>query len=96
MGTIDSQAAMKMRCELLSGENLHWASMPDPRVIFHSDDWAIVPFSLLWAGFSIFWQAGVLGYWGNGPRNGTISWFMVVWGIPLIVIGQYMVWGRFF
>jgi hypothetical protein len=96
MGTIDSRAAMKMHPEMLSGENLHWAGMPSPSVIFHLDDWAMVPFSLLWAGFAIFWEAGVLGYWGNGPQKGAVSWFMVMWGIPFIVIGQYMVWGRFF
>jgi hypothetical protein len=70
--------------------------MPDSTVIFHSDDWVMVPFSLPWAEFAIFWEAGVLGYWGNGPRNGHAPWFMVPWGIPFVVIGQYMVWGRFF
>jgi len=95
VSAIDPQATLKLQPEMLSGEYLHWAGMPNPSVIFHSDDWAMVPFSLLWAGFAIFWEAGVFGYWGNGPRNGAVSWFMVMWGIPFIVIGQYMVWGRF-
>jgi hypothetical protein len=95
MGTNDPQAAAKVQTELMSGESLYWAGMPNRSVVFHSDDWYVVPFSLLWGGFAIFWEAGVLGYWGKGPRNGGISWFMALWGIPFIVAGQYFIWGRF-
>jgi hypothetical protein len=96
MGAIDPLAAIKMQPEMLNGESLHWAGMPDSSVIFHSDDWLLVPFGLFWAAFSIFWEAGVLGYWGNNTRHGGPSLFMALWGIPFIVIGQYLVWGRFF
>lgn len=96
MTTIDSRAATKVQPELMSGESVFWAGMPNPKVIFHSDDWAAVPFSLLWTGFFVFWEGTVLGYWGNGARRGSPSWFMVAWGIPFLVIGQYIVWGRFF
>lgn len=95
MTTIDSRAAMKVQPEMISGESVYWAGMPNPKVIFHSDDWALVPFSLLWGGFAIFWESGALGYWGTTSRGGTPSWFMVLWGIPFIVVGQYMIWGRF-
>ena len=67
-----------------------------PRVLFHSDDLYMIPFGLLWGGFAIFWEMGVLGYWGNGPEGQTVSTFMELWGIPFIVVGQYMIWGRFF
>ncbi len=96
MGTINSRAAMKMQPEMLSGENLHWAGMPNPGVIFHSDDWATIPFTLLWTGFFVFWEANALGYWGSSARHAGPSWFMVLWGVPFLVIGQYIVWGRFF
>ncbi len=95
MPTIDPRAAMKLQREMMSGESVYWAGMPNPKVIFHSDDWMMVPFSLAWGGFAIFWEAGALGYWGNGHRSGSPSWFMAIWGIPFIVIGQYMIWGRF-
>ena len=95
MGTSDPQAAAKVQPELMSGESLYWAGMPNRGVIFHSDDWTMVPFSLLWGGFAIFWETGALGYWGKGPRGGVPSLFMAIWGIPFIVIGQYMIWGRF-
>lgn len=96
MGTIDSRAAMKMQPEMLSGENLHWAGMPDPNVIFHSDDWATVPFTLVWTGFFVFWEGNALGYLGNSARHEGPSWFMVLWGVPFLLMGQYIVWGRFF
>jgi len=95
MTTIDPEAAMKVQAEMTSGERVYWAGRPNPKVIFHSDDWAMVPFSLLWGGFAIFWEAGVLGYWGKGARSGSPSLFMAIWGIPFIIIGQYMIWGRF-
>jgi hypothetical protein len=95
MGTIDPEAAAKVQVELMSGESVYWAGMPNRGVIFHSDDWYVVPFSLLWGGFAIFWEAGVTGYWGNSPRGGGAPLFMQLWGIPFVVVGQYMIWGRF-
>jgi len=95
MGIADPEVSLKIQSELTSGESLLWTGKPNVDVIFHSDDWYIIPFSLLWGGFAIFWEAGVLGYWGNGAESGTPSLFMALWGIPFIVIGQYMIWGRF-
>jgi len=83
---------MKIQPELSSGELIHWAGVPNPKVIFHSDDRQAIPFSVLWTGFFVFWEAGAFGYWGKNGR----SEFMVFWGIPFLVLGQYFVWGRFF
>jgi hypothetical protein len=95
VGIIDPEASSRLQPELLAGETFLWTGKPNPRVVFHSDDWYLIPFSLLWGGFAIFWEAGVLGYWGSGAKNGTPSSFMALWGIPFIVIGQYVIWGRF-
>lgn len=88
---IDPLAAKMVQPFLDSNENLHWAGMPNPGVIFHSDDWQAIPFSLFWGGFSIFWEGGALGYWGLNFR----STFDVIWGVPFVLIGQYLIWGRF-
>jgi hypothetical protein len=48
----------------------------------------------LWGGFFIFWEAEVAGYWGS-PKHGPNSTFMVLWGIPFLLVGQYLIWGRF-
>jgi hypothetical protein len=95
MPNIDPRAAMKIQPKILSGESVYWAGVPDPRVIFHSDDWTSIPFSLVWTGFIVFWEAGALGYWGGASRNGGIDMFMALWGIPFLLVGNYMLWGRF-
>src|SRR4029077_16156818 len=96
MGIIDPEVSSKVQPELMAGESILWTGRPNPRVLFSSECLYLIPFSLLWGGFAIFWEMGALGYWGNGPKGGTPSIFMSLWGIPFIVIGQYMIWGRFF
>jgi len=97
MATIYPLAAERVRLELLSGETVYWAGMPNPSKILHSDDWTVIPFSLLWGGFWIFWESGALGLWGGNskPAAHPIDNFMVLWGIPFVAFGQYMIWGRF-
>ncbi|MGA7064191.1 MAG: hypothetical protein WBY69_23510 [Candidatus Acidiferrales bacterium] len=82
--------------ELLSGETIVWAGQPNTRVIFHKQDLYMVPFSLLWGGFAVFWEASVAGLWGSNGKPGTPWSFGMVWGIPFVVAGQYFIWGRFF
>jgi hypothetical protein len=86
---INPQAAAKIQPELMSGESIHWADVPNPRIIFHSDDWTVIPFSLMWTGFMVvFWEAGALGFWGKEPRSGGSIVFMALWGIPFLLIGN--------
>lgn len=95
MNTIDPRATMKLQPELSSGESIYWADMPSSSVVFHSEDWYLIPFSLLWGGFAIFWEAGVLGFWWTESQHHPAPGFMVLWGVPFVVIGQYLIWGRF-
>ncbi len=34
MITIDTQTATKLQPELFTGERIHWAAMPNPKIIF--------------------------------------------------------------
>ena len=81
--------------ELSSGEALLWAGKPNGRVIFHRSDLTMVPFSLLWGGFFIFWEAGVSGHGFMAGKHQDPSFFMMLWGVPFVIIGQYLIWGRF-
>lgn len=88
---------LRFQTELLGGERLLWTGQPDPRVIFERVDIFLVPFSLLWGGFALVWEAGVLGLgvFGEGHRS-AVPWFFVLWGIPFVLVGLYFIAGRFF
>jgi hypothetical protein len=73
---------------LLKGERIIWWGQPAQGLLFTSRDWFLVPFSLMFAGFSVFWEASVLA-----GTNSPI--FMKLWGVPFLLIGLYLVVGRF-
>lgn len=74
--------------ELLSdGEYVLWSGRPVKGKWFHRQDIVLIPFSLMWCGFVFFWEASVLK---AGIR------FMILWGLPFLVVGLYLVIGRFF
>jgi hypothetical protein len=87
-------ATIDLRSELSSGESLLWSGRPSRKVIFHSRDWYLIPFSLMWGGFAIFWEIGASG--GLSRHGFGDLGFFTLWGIPFVVIGQYLIWGRFF
>lgn len=96
MQQIDPNSVTAIQPELTSGENVVWAGQPSGAVVFHKEDALLVPFSLLWGGFAVFWELGAAGFRGSGPRSGNPWVFGMLWGIPFVLIGQYMIWGRFF
>ena len=72
---------------LLRGEKVAWRGQPAQGLLFTSRDWLMIPFSRFWGGFAIFWETAVLAT--NGPV------FMKLFGIPFVLIGLYLVVGRF-
>ncbi len=86
---------IELQSELLPGESLLWSGQPLRNVVFHSQDLFAIPFSLLWGGFALFWELGATGHFGNPLKSGSNA-FLELWGIPFVLMGQYMIWGRFF
>jgi len=83
--------------ELLADERIEWTGSPNPSVIFHQEDWFAIPFSMLWGGFAVFWllsASGLWDLWSSRPDR-TFHWFGFIWGTPFVLVGQYMIWGRF-
>ena len=73
--------------ERIGGERLLWTGQPDPNRHFDRLDLYLVPFSLVWGGFAIFWEIAAIG--SGDP-------FFFLWGIPFVAMGLYLIAGRFF
>jgi hypothetical protein len=81
-----SGTSTAFRSLLLPGERLLWEGRPDVNAFSLRGAWFLVPFSILWGGFALFWEASVL----TSPAPG----FFALWGIPFVLAGLYLIFGR--
>jgi hypothetical protein len=77
-----------LRAQLGHDEHLIWSGQPRLGVRFGPGDLVMVPFSLMWGGFAIFWEWMAL--------RSTAPWFFKLWGVPFVLVGLYLIVGRFF
>src|SRR5688572_10233838 len=74
--------------DLLPNEEILWIDQPDATKWFTAVDLFYIPFTLLWCGSMVFWSTSI---W----RSNAPSFFGLL-GLSLLVIGFYMLFGRFF
>jgi hypothetical protein len=83
----DPAAAAQFEASLRPGEQLIWCGRPDPSVIFVPADIIAVPFTLVWLGIALAWEAGTQAI--AAPPAFRLL------GVPFVLIGVYLVAGRF-
>lgn len=82
---MDYHITNELQQHLDHGERLIWTGQPRKGIIFRPSDMFLIPFSMTWCGFSIFWVIMA--------AKGSI--FFAMFGIPFVLIGLVLVFGRF-
>jgi hypothetical protein len=72
---------------LLSGERVVWSGRPARGVMFTARDIFLLPFSVVWVGFAIFWTVAVAASHAPFP--------MVLFGLAFVAFGTVIMGGRF-
>jgi hypothetical protein len=81
-------SSAELERELGTGEHLLWSGQPKSGLRLRAGDALLIPFSLLWAGFAVFWEMSVI--------SSGAPFFFMLWGIPFLFVGVYITIGRFF
>jgi hypothetical protein len=81
----------RLAAELDPGERVLWTGKPSAPGWFQRQDWVLVPFSLMWGGFAIFWEVAALS-----SRSARQSVLFPLWGIPFVLMGLYLIVGRLY
>jgi hypothetical protein len=73
---------------LMAGEQLVWWDRPKQGLLLTARDGLLIPFSLMWGGFAVFWEFSVV--------STPAPFFFKLWGVPFVLIGLFLIFGRFF
>ena len=77
----------ELRYHLDTNDKLIWAGQPQRGVVFRNVDIFLIPFSIMWCGFAIFWLIGAISM--------KVPLFFCLFGVPFVIIGLVFVFGRF-
>jgi hypothetical protein len=88
-----SELENSLRSYLRPGEVVRWTGRPARGFRLSSRDGFLIPFSIAWCGFAVFWTVmATIGTFASG--SGSMLAFPL-FGIPFMLVGLYMVVGRF-
>jgi hypothetical protein len=87
----------QIRQELTGGETLLWAGQPKQGIVFRSSDAFMIPFSLLWGGFAVFWEISAISILFFSDKRPPFPFALIfpLFGVPFVLIGLYFIFGRF-
>lgn len=83
------QVPQELKQALGAGERLIWWDRPRPGLAFMRGDVIMIPFSIAWCSFMVFW------YFLNVAVPKSVNWLFVIFGIPFAMIGIYILVGRY-
>lgn len=95
---MNSSAEQVIQNELDSGERLLWGDIPRQGIVLRSSDICVIPFSLMCGGFAIYREyLALTTVRGSDMANQSAGadFIFPLLGIPLVLIGLYMIFGRF-
>lgn len=72
---------------LVDGEYVVWKGKPEKGNLLSASDLYLIPFSLLWCAFAIFWEVTAI--------NSGAPFFFTLFGLVFVCVGLYIVFGRF-
>ena len=74
-------------------EEILWTGQPLPGLSFKPSDILLSGFGLFFFSFAVFWTFMASG---AGAAGGIIGYVFPLFGIPFILVGGYLLFGRFF
>jgi hypothetical protein len=87
----------QLESALESSEHLLWSGAPVTGIRFTMFDWFMIPFSIAWGGFAIIWEVLAISAFIDSLEESFDLFVLIfpIFGIPFVIIGAYMMVGRF-